>query len=459
MIAQIKNNPLHLFFFPLLFVANHFFSIATTDAIYSPIQTYGLWTLKVIFSAIVCVMLPWLLYKVLSFRLDLIKSAICSSIIFIPFFFFQDFLILGNFFLENEIRIRWLLLLTLLVSIVLSILVLRSKRSLLLFNEYLNVLSGVLLIYVFLTLIIFFDKKTLSRLAYDPPLRPVHCADCPDIYFFLLDAYTSNKSLREYFQFNNQKFVKNLQNLGFNVSDQAYSSYDKTIYSLGATLNMDPIKNLDKYYEKDVIKIIKDNAIMRSLQQANYEIHNYSLFDIQNIPKYYSNSYEYEMFTNEIFHNTILRFLVDNTGTYLNFFDVHSDILAKVRDHAQSNHSSPRFFYIHILAPHSPFVMNADAEEIGFLKQKNSQKEAYVEQVNGLNKMISETIAVILANSKQSIILIQGDHGSRMVNGADQEKESHTVFLAYLIPGAKKHAAMDQSNKIFSLVFERLKDQ
>jgi hypothetical protein len=457
MTTHIRNKPLHLFFFPLLFVANHFFSITTTDAIFPAAQTLSLWAMKVAISATACLLLPLLTYFLLSRSVSKTKSAVFTSILFIPFFFFQDFLILGNFLLGTEVRIRWFLLLTLLFTAAIGLSVLRSKRKLLMANEALNVLSGLLLAYVLLTLIIFFDKKTPKRLTYDVPLYPLNCTECPDIYFFLLDSYTSNKSLRTYFQFDNKVFTETLHRLGFTVLDEAHSSYNKTIYSLGATLNLDPIDNLDQYYEKDVLKIIENNTVTHSLQQAGYKAHNYSLFDIQDLPRFYSISYEYKMFTNEIFQNTILRFLLDNTGTYLNLYGVHLDILEQVKRDARSRHRSPRFFYIHILAPHAPYVMNAKGEEIQFLEQKTSQEDAYIEQVMGLNKLISETLEVVIKQPKQPIIVILGDHGSRMINGPDQQKESHTVFLAHLIPGRKQGVDLDPSHKIFNVIFESLK--
>lgn len=60
----------------------------------------------------------------------------------------------------------------------------------------------------------------------------------PDVYFFLLDAYTRADYLRGLLGYDNSPFLRKLRRRGFHVADRALSAYTVTSVSLASTFSM-----------------------------------------------------------------------------------------------------------------------------------------------------------------------------------------------------------------------------
>jgi hypothetical protein len=60
----------------------------------------------------------------------------------------------------------------------------------------------------------------------------------PDIYYIVLDAYGRQDRLREFFGYDNEPFLRELEKRGFFVARKARSNYVQTVLSLGSSLNM-----------------------------------------------------------------------------------------------------------------------------------------------------------------------------------------------------------------------------
>ncbi len=77
----------------------------------------------------------------------------------------------------------------------------------------------------------------------------------------------------------------------------------------------------------------------------------------------------------------------------------------------------PIFVYAHFSLPHDPFVLN-DNGELQIFEETNlnyeESNEAYIQQLKFANKMTMKVINEILSdNGRDSIIIIQSDHGER----------------------------------------------
>jgi hypothetical protein len=110
---------------------------------------------------------------------------------------------------------------------------------------------------------------------------------------------------------------------------------------------------------------------------------------------------------------------------------------------AISTEPGPKFVFVHILAPHNPFVFGPNGE---FLRRDtlftlNADPESdtweefstgYVGQVQYLNKRLVEIVTHILSNSDTApIIIIQGDHG---VPRAEDAAGKVAILNAYYFP-------------------------
>ncbi|MFZ1807736.1 MAG: sulfatase-like hydrolase/transferase [Cyclobacteriaceae bacterium] len=317
--------------------------------------------------------------------------------------------------------------------------------------------SILLVLYILLNLGLFFSDLKPLRLKYNPPIENLKCDNCPDIFFLILDSYTSNHSLRSYFSFDNTDFSSQLENLGFKVSDQSLSSYSKTAYSMASTFNLGRIDSLDQYFESDMVELIKKSTVAKSLTEKGYLIYNYSLFDILEESKYYSVSLELiPGFVNVIYQNTILKWFVDNVNQYTDMYSIHNEILDRMIEKSKTAHSQPIFLYAHILAPHAPFVIDATGKEVTFANQKTVQSEAYLAQVEGLNIKVYDAVSQVRESLPNAIVIIQGDHGSRLFKKEIGEIESHTVFSATYLPQKPLDKFTPNSNSIFDALFQSL---
>ncbi|MBI3481982.1 MAG: sulfatase-like hydrolase/transferase [Bacteroidetes bacterium] len=446
-----REKPLHLFLFPLLFILNHFFSIVTPkDAL--KISSPGYWVFNFMLAGIICYSFSWATYRIFSLKFNPVKSSILSNMIMLPFFFFQDV-----FLSLKDLRARWGLPVFLVGLIMIFFWLIKTKRALITVNQYLNIVSAVLVFYMAFIVAMKFSNSLPKPLTQVPPTRNFQCKECPDVFLFVLDAHTSNQSLQDYFHYDNSKFSASLENRGFRVADQAFSPYTLTGYSMSATLNFDQIPNLNQY--TSVAYALQNSAVVSSFKKAGYEVHNYSLFDIDGKGPHYglTPSFSFSIMQ-RILECSILNMTIFDVRLKVTLFQTHLNILRSVSDEAGKKKSHPRFFYAHILAPHPPFVIDENGNEINFFDQSESfnNKIAYTKEVEGLNKLLLNSVDKIIKGSPNAIIIIMGDHGYRYLAGKSAEKESNTVFLAFRGPNKDEIHSLNSSTQIFELVARSL---
>src|SRR6185369_10533977 len=73
-------------------------------------------------------------------------------------------------------------------------------------------------------------------------------SDPPDVYFFLLDSYGRSDLLKTAYGFDNSSFDDALKERNFFVASCSQSNYVRTEISLGSSLNMQYLQDLDKAF-------------------------------------------------------------------------------------------------------------------------------------------------------------------------------------------------------------------
>jgi hypothetical protein len=128
---------------------------------------------------------------------------------------------------------------------------------------------------------------------------------------------------------------------------------------------------------------------------------------------------------------------------------------------------SPKFVFVHVLAPHPPFLFGEDGEdtsprELPYFSTDGSYYQDYYgltadylrgyrRQCTFISKLAERAIDDILKNSPEPpIIIVQGDHGpgSRWnCNSSDPRdsdlKERMSILNAYYLPGAGSEGLYD----------------
>lgn len=455
--SWLSEKRLYLFLFPLLFILNHFFQIVTPK---DPKQlTTIFWVTNFAVAYLICLAVYLGVFKLISLKFNARKSAHLTWLLLFPIFFFQDIFFSLEKVLILGLRARIILPLFMAAIGFIVFKVLRSNRSFNTLTQYLNVTTLLLALHTTVFIGIRFESNQPKILSPQPTIKELTCTTCPDIYFFLLDAYTSNKSLRDHYNFDNSLFCDELEKMDFSVADESRSLHTKTAYSLSATLNFNQIKDLEKY--QLISNVIKTNGVVSSLQAKNYEIFNYSIFDVADQPAFYSLTISSgSALINSILESSIFNMALFDILLKVNLFEINTAIFQKTVQEGKRNTGRPKFFYSHILAPHPPFVMDENGREIGFFKQAHSfaNPAAYVRSVQGLNNIVAQAVQEILKANPNAIIVIMGDHGYRYLSAEDNQGESQAVFLAYHGPKMKSQESLLRSNEIFDVVFRDLNE-
>lgn len=306
--------------------------------------------------------------------------------------------------------------------------------------------------------------------------KPVD-TELPDLQVIVLDAYGRDDVIKAYYDYDNQPFLKALTSKGFSVAKRSHANYTQTVLSVASMLNFKPVDQLKKSTDVDVAGVVTntvDSAILwQVLRQRGHKI--ISIPSGTNLTAMPSADLTFASTENIIMSyqvETALRLLIERTP--LSLFSMIDE--TGVRTHRQqlrdvfrfwamsTELSEPKATFVHVLAPHPPFVFDADGgpvqpngrtftlldgkrlvEQIG----KAKYQSAYVAQLKAINTKVLSTIDTIDAKPRrETITVIVGDHGPRMnldwdsANGTDMDEVKGTL-MAVRIPEKYKQAVGD----------------
>lgn len=292
--------------------------------------------------------------------------------------------------------------------------------------------------------------------------------DRPDVYYIILDGHGRSDAIKRAIGYDNSSFIEGLRERGFYVADQSHSNYCQTELSLSSSLNMGFIPDLlpkikpDEEERAPLGLLIDDNEVARRFRRQGYGYVSVTT----GFPPVHLASADVHlgfeggqtMIESGLIAMTPLS--VDDQTAISQFITRRLQLLSAFEDLktlAQPT-AAPRLIVAHILAPHPPFVFNADGtpaphkhEMFAYMDGSDfmenigtpaEYRKGYAGQVEFIEKKVLETIDVLLANTKSGkrpIIIIQGDHGSKV--GLNQNSlaktDVHEVFPilnAYLVP-------------------------
>lgn len=289
----------------------------------------------------------------------------------------------------------------------------------------------------------------------------------PDIYYIVLDGYARADILKDYYFFDNAKFINNLKSKGFIIPQYVHSNYPKTALSIASTLNMDYVENFApgltaSDYWWLMTPYIDQSQLREMLENVGYETYavasDWGITDNQTVNHYFKpTTLVLSDFEGYFFNSTPMgslaklllspftlapsykahRMFVEND------FKVLSDI---------SKMSGPKFVFAHIVSPHPPFVFDAQgnpltpnypfsfADANDYPGTSEQYRSHYIGQVNFVNNQLEKMVDDILSNSKTPpIIVLQADHGPGLfTNFSSAENtcigERFSIFGAYYFP-------------------------
>jgi len=286
----------------------------------------------------------------------------------------------------------------------------------------------------------------------------------PDIYYIILDGYAREDVLQELYHYDNSDFIGALSNRGFYIASHSQSNYMQTPLSLASSLNMQYISNISKLNSArgPLIGMIVHNRVEEILKQFGYKFVAFSTgfvpTDLNNADYYLSspglrrkNDLEALLLINSVSIILIEQHLIDLPISRYSTAQGRITYIFKSLENEALKINSPKFVFIHIIAPHPPFIFDQNGpvspDEYYVLIDGNTFSgprdvyiQKYIGQLRYINIKILQAIDEIIANSKvPPVIIIQGDHGPGAYldwNSAENTclKERFSILNAYYLP-------------------------
>lgn len=293
------------------------------------------------------------------------------------------------------------------------------------------------------------------QLARNDLLRPAPGQPRPDIYYIILDEYSRADVLQRFFGHDNAPFLDSLRSRGFYVADESRSNYLTTYLSLGSSLNMDYLHELDRasgmksFSEYAYRPRLLDNLACLLLKKAGYQFVFFPSIYAgtsrnPNADVYMSDvKIDFSEFDRMLINTSMLTVMNAGYGAHRRRILFDFDQLAKIPEM-----KAPTFTFVHFTVPHAPFIFDADGNvPTGGVSHddplpKDVFVKGYVDQVAYLNKRLTETVDRILAGSEvPPVIILQGDHGPGFMMPPLTSAEDHLPLIrspilnAYYLPG------------------------
>jgi hypothetical protein len=326
----------------------------------------------------------------------------------------------------------------------------------------LNLVSLGLTLYVLGQVVTVVTPTTPTNKPVDPhaPVQALHIPSGqtpPDIYYFILDSYGRSDLLKANLQYDNSAFISDLAKMGFYVAECSQSNYPRTDVSLGSSLNMNYLQNLNNKFtpknedRSQLWQSILHSTVRYELESAGYKAvafaTGFAFTEVTSADVYLSPSLVWSPMTEFevlVLRTTPLRHLQDLGLVNLEQIDGQryrertSLVLNSMNKLAHM--PGPKFVFIHLVIPHPPFVFAPDGsptdpslymDENGIYSQVNYYK-GYRDQAAYINGQMEKAVSTLLAESPNPpVIIIQGDHAPWLQHGSDEFK----ILNAYYLPG------------------------
>lgn len=461
----------------------HFVALTAVFMVWGYILNPDLFDLgQVLLYTVVGIVTATLLFLILK-RFMLLHNAGLLTTIYVALFFsyghlFEAMVLIAELF---SVGIRFLLAnyAAIYVGLLILILVLMflQKRHFPRITTFLNVMALTTFVIVAGNLIqaVSLVQGAAQNKLDNPALQNIRLPETepdtlPDIYYIILDGYSSNSHLLSHFGYDNSEFTDALESFGFYVAYDSVSNYTYTILSLSSSLNLSYIHEQvpEDTIAIDVMPFAVDNLVARNLQSLGYEYYVVAggYFPYSTIADVtidvdlsgeliYSGSGEeppsmvsdYQQYLSR---TTLLRMLDPSFGELVGEFnswrgldrmEPQLDALANI-----AADDAPTVTFFHLLKPHLPVVMDREGNAFHWFDHyadvvtyRKNEHIHFADQLMYINKRMLEVVESILEQSSEPpIIIIQGDHGSYLPFKRGREQYGNypiPILNAYYFPG------------------------
>ena len=276
----------------------------------------------------------------------------------------------------------------------------------------------------------------------------------PDIYYIILDGYGRGDVLRNEYGFDNAEFLSTLKDLGFYIAGCSQSNYAQTQISLASALNFNYLDGLSDQFvpgsddRTGLDSLIRHSAVRMSLEQAGYKTVAFATgflaTEWTDATYFLGPGYSWGQlneFEALLMETTMARLIQDG-----NRFGMQTSGSERFRERTLfaldqmdelSHIEGPKFVFVHIIAPHPPYVFGptggpVEASDVGTTRTEEGAGH-YRDQAIYISRRMQEIVPRIIAGSPTPpVIVIQGDHGPTVASNA---RSRMSILNAYFFPG------------------------
>jgi hypothetical protein len=300
----------------------------------------------------------------------------------------------------------------------------------------------------------------------------------PDVYYLIFDRYAGPTALAETYGYDNEPFLLALEERGFYVARDSHANYPRTPLSLVSSLSMD-------YLDHEALKEAGEagrhpiGAMLRGELPVPHTLTGlgYTYVHVGGLWEPSATNVDADVTLGRSSDSEFAAALREST--VLGVLTPHADpggagggegnpeeewTADAIRAHSlyqldrlpkTTTLPSPKYVFAHLALPHPPFVFDADGsrptpEEL----EARGERESYIRQLEFANRQILALVDRIVAESPDSIILIQADEGPwprRLGEEGDdfpwseftpaELEEKYGILNAYRVPGVDPRQA------------------
>ncbi|MCL4390314.1 MAG: LTA synthase family protein [Patescibacteria group bacterium] len=355
--------------------------------------------------------------------------------------------------------------------LVVLVLIWRTKRDLAPVARVLFAAAVIITLISFLRIAVFQIQRTTKTNNPSPLVLPAVAtpAKLPDIYYIVPEDYSSAAVMAKYFSTDISDFLGFLTDNGFFVASQSASNYPKSFLSIASTLNMEYLDYLSKYKNSSdqtiATPLIEDNNVMRFLRGQGYKYYQMgSWWDPTKVNPFADDNFVLEDANNAgvdeltytALEGTMVRPILNRIFPQALITDSNKDKRRRILYQFDKlpdviDLPGPKFVFLHVIAPHGPYVFDQDCKFIGAaIVNAQPETKSYGDQAHCINLKLENAINQIISGSATPpVILLQTDEGAPFLGGMvspadnwktaspDLLKEKFPIIAAYYLPGIK----------------------
>jgi hypothetical protein len=295
-------------------------------------------------------------------------------------------------------------------------------------NRGLNLVAGGLVL-INLTTIVVNEAAARREVPVPQTSATIHPGSRrPDIYYIVFEEYAGERTLRRYFDYDNQQFLAEIERRGFFVAHQAFTNYPRTSLSLASSMNMDYLGQVARTTggagpERVLIPLIQSPRVVSLLKSVGYRYVNIGSWYT---PTATSPQADVNIrfgglseFDSALYANTPLWPVGQKLGLLRNDLDFrrreYERVLFQFGQLARMRSvRGPKLVFAHIVSPHDPYVFDRQGRYVPEAGQGGRQdKRDYADQLTYLNTLILRLIDTLLSvpEDRRPVIVLQADEG------------------------------------------------